>query len=481
MADWQKSGCRSKNELATRKIRQSVGFPQDKGHAGLLSKYDELLMLDVRNKRVTVAGLGRFGGGIAVTRWLVEQGAARVRVTDREPAEKLADSVRQLEGLPVELRLGEHREEDFTSADLVVASPALPPANPYLRAARNAGVAVTTEICLFVERCTNTVLGVTGTKGKSTTATLLHRMLSARHKTWVGGNLGGSLLAALPQMQPNDLVVLELSSYMLWWLGAMRWSPHVGLVTLVTSDHLEWHDNDVRAYVDAKRNLLRFQRPSDYAVLNEEDEVSRAFSHDTPGKVVLFGLRNRKPFALRLPGQHNQLNAQGAYAAAQIFGVSWDEAQAAIRDADPLPHRLQTVHEQAGVRWVNDSIATVPDAAIAALESFPPRRVIQIVGGHDNGTPVTALCNLLAERAKAALCVGPTGRRIAARLADSSLPSGACSVYDCGDLATAVRTARTVATAGDVVLLSPGCKSYDQFVNFEERGDTFTRLAQKSC
>jgi UDP-N-acetylmuramoylalanine--D-glutamate ligase len=143
-----------------------------------------------------------------------------------------------------------------------------------------------------------------------------------------------------------------------------------------------------------------------------------------------------------------------------------------------LPHRLQLVHEHDGVRWVNDSIATVPDAAIAALESFPPHRVIQIVGGHDNGTPVTALCNALAERAKAALCVGPTGKRIMQGIESSSLPAGACGVYDCGDMATAIKTARTIARAGDVVLLSPGCKSYGDFVNFEQRGDTFATLAR---
>jgi UDP-N-acetylmuramoylalanine--D-glutamate ligase len=265
---------------------------------------------------------------------------------------------------------------------------------------------------------------------------------------------------------------------MLWWLGGMRWSPHVGLVTIITSDHLEWH-GDVQAYVDAKRNLIRYQRPDDYAVLNEEDEVSAGLAHGAPGKVILFGLRGRKPFETKLPGDHNQLNAQGAFAAAQIFGVTWDEAQAAIRDLDPLPHRLQLVQERDGVRWVNDSIATVPDAAVAALESFSAHRVIQIVGGYDNGTPMTVLCNALAERAKAALCVGPTGKRIMQGIGGSSLPAGACGVYDCGDLATAVKTARTIAKPGDVVLLSPGCKSYGDFVNFEQRGDTFARLVRE--
>jgi UDP-N-acetylmuramoylalanine--D-glutamate ligase len=280
-------------------------------------------------------------------------------------------------------------------------------------------------------------------------------------------------------MQKSDLVVLELSSYMLWWLGEIRWSPHVGLVTLVTSDHLDWH-GDVQAYVHAKQNLLRYQRPDDFAILNEEDEVTRSFAHVTAAKVMLFGLKGRKSFDIKLPGRHNQLNAQGAIAAAHVLGISWDEAQAAIRNEKPLPHRLQLIHEASGVKWVNDSIATVPDAAIAAMESFPPHRVIQIVGGYDNGTPVTVLCNALAERAKVALCVGPTGKRIAEGLAGSSLPSGTCAVYDCGDLPTAVTTARGIATPGDIVLLSPGSKSFGEFVNFEQRGEAFTRLARST-
>ena len=181
---------------------------------------------------MTVAGLGRFGGGIAVTRWLCAQGA-NVLVTDSDSAEKLADSLKQLKGLPIELRLGEHREADFTSADLIVASPAIPPQNPFIQAARAAGKPVTTEIRLFVERCPAKIIGVTGTKGKSTTTAMLGKILAVTGKTWVGGNIGKSLLAELDQIQRTDRVVLELSSYMLEHLRELRWSPHVAVVTMI--------------------------------------------------------------------------------------------------------------------------------------------------------------------------------------------------------------------------------------------------------
>jgi UDP-N-acetylmuramoylalanine--D-glutamate ligase len=433
-------------------------------------------MESLAGKRVTVAGLGRFGGGIAVTRWLCSQGAD-VLVTDLDPAEKLADSVRQLEGLPVEFRLGEHREEDFSGADLVVASPAVPPHSPYLQAARSAGKTVTTEIRLFIERCPARIVGVTGTKGKSTTTAMLGAILASAANTWVGGNIGKSLLADLDSIAKTDLVVLELSSYMLEHLREMRFSPHVAVVTMIASDsgHMKWHGS-LEAYIDAKRNLIRFQQADDVAVLNEQDPTAAGFAMVAPGKIVFYGLKGRKKFDLLIPGSHNQLNAQGAFAAAGIFGVDFTAAQRALAEFPGLPHRLQLVHESDGVKYYNDSIATIPDAAVAALESFPAKKVIQIVGGHGN-MPITVMCAALVARAKAVLCIGATGPAIADLLEQSPLPS-APPTYRCGDLATAVAIAKQIAASGDIVLLSPGFKSYDQFVNFEQRGEEFVKRAR---
>jgi UDP-N-acetylmuramoylalanine--D-glutamate ligase len=439
-----------------------------------------MTMQDVRGRKVTVAGLGRFGGGIAVAQWLATQGAC-VTVTDKEPESKLRDSVQQLENLPITFKLGGHDERDFTSTDFVVASPAIPLNNPYLQAARRAGVPVTTEVKLFVERCPTTILGVTGTKGKSTTTALLGAMLKTRYTSWVGGNLGGSLLLDLPKIEKNHLVVLELSSYMLEHLKTLRWSPRVAVVTMITQDHLEWHGS-FNAYVDAKANLLRFQRPDEFAVLPEDNAEALALADQTLGKVVLFGIKGRKRFELTIPGEHNQLNAQAAFAAAQLMGVAWDDAQRAARDFKGLPHRLQLVHESGGVRWYNDSIATIPEAAVAALDCFPRGRVIQIVGGADKHIPMDLMHHALAERAKAVLCVGDTGPTIGGAVsAAAARNNGAVprvQVHQCGDLSTAVALARAIATSGDVVLLSTGCASYDQFHNFEHRGDVFARLAR---
>ncbi|HEX8911541.1 MAG TPA: UDP-N-acetylmuramoyl-L-alanine--D-glutamate ligase [Humisphaera sp.] len=474
---------------------------------------------DFAGKRVTVAGLGHFGGGVAVARWLAAQGA-KVLVTDKAPADKLADSVKQLDGLPITYRLGGHDAADFTSADVVVASPALPPTNPYLAAARAAGVPVTTEICLVVRRLNAPVVGVTGTKGKSTTSAMIAAMLRKRHTVHFGGNIGRSLLDVLPDIKPDHVVVLELSSFMLDYLGRIGWSPGVAVVTLLAPDHLDWHGT-FDAYAAAKMNLLRHQRPGDLAVINGECSVlakwlDRERLHGTPAsertredpdsghywsdskgaaqpesgssrrtaqtpasaripdRVVHYRADTFPPFSLVVPGRHNQLNAQGAFAAAGAFGVTWAEAQDALRDFKGLDHRLQLVHESAGVRWFNDSIATVPEAAVAALEAFDVGRVIQIVGGSSKNLDHAPLVRALAARAKAVLTIGTTGPAVAADLR----AAGAVDVRDCGTLAAAVAAAKEIARHSDVVLLSTGFASYDQFRDFQDRGDQFAALAR---
>jgi UDP-N-acetylmuramoylalanine--D-glutamate ligase len=439
-------------------------------------------MEDLKNRRVTVMGLGRFGGGIAVARWLAHQGA-HVLVTDKDSADSLADSIKQLAGLPIEFRLGEHRHDDFQNTSLVVASPAVPLTNTYLQTARKSGVPITTEIRLFLQRCpAKRTLGVTGTKGKSTTTAMLGAMLGAmlaqKYRTHIGGNIGKSLLDTLPQIAADDLVLLELSSYMLEHLRAMRWSPHVALITMLAQDHLEWHGS-LEAYIAAKAVLLEFQKPTDFAILNQTDSASKNLAAKTPAAIKWFGPATCPDFALRIPGIHNQINAKGAFAAASCLGITWDDAQTALSDFQSLPHRLELVHEERGVKFYNDSIATIPQAAIAALESFPSRKVIQIVGGHLKDLSIKEMCQALASRAKAAICIGEKGPEIAAEIRRIAAPA-ALIVHQCPDLPRALPVAKGIAQPGDIVLLSTGCKSYDQFTNFEERGQTFARLARQS-
>ena len=256
---------------------------------------------------------------------------------------------------------------------------------------------------------------------------------------------------------------------MLHYLAERQWSPHVAVVTLLAEDHLEWHGT-AAAYHDAKRTITRFQKPGDVAVLNETDPNARRFA-DTPATVHWFGPATHPAFELQLVGAHNQLNAQAAFTAAAALGVSWDTAQQSVRDFPGLPHRLQLVAERNGVRYVNDSIATIPEAAIAALRAFPRGKVIQIVGGSlKKNPPIELLCAALSEHAKAVLLIGESANKLRAGMGESE------RVFVCGDLAAAVSRATELAAPGDVVLLSPGYASYDQFVNFEQRGERFVSL-----
>lgn len=442
----------------------------------------------LNGSRVTVLGLGRFGGGIAVARWLSEQGAT-VTVADRDSAESLADSVKQLDGLPITFRLGDLRVEDFTTADRVVTSPAVKPNHELLVAAQNAGVPVTTEICLFAERCHGRVVGVTGTKGKSTTTALLGRMLGAIESreapdatasgvasecaqdanVFVGGNIGKSLLFDLPRMNAESVIVLELSSYMLHWLGRMNWSPHVAVLTMLGLDHVEWHGGG-EAYLDAKRNIIRYQKPGD-VLIRRGDSISQTFEASPGVTTLLYPTSDVPAFDLKLPGAHNQANAQAAFLAARHFGVDVATAQARVANFGGLKHRLELVHEANGVRYFNDSIATIPEAAVIACDAFPARSVIQIIGGSlKEGLSWDAMCDHLSARCKKVLTIGQIGQALAARGGGEYVET----------LDRAVARAKEIARPGDVVLLSPGTASYGQFANFEKRGERFAKLVAGS-
>jgi len=433
---------------------------------------------DPAGQRVTVVGLGRFGGGLGVTRWLCEQGA-RVTVSDKAPAEELAESVRLLEGLDVSLHLGAHDERDFTEADLLVVSPAVPPHAPPLKLASAAGVPRTTEINLFLWRCPAPVVGITGTVGKSTTTAMIGEVLSRRMPTHVGGNIGRSLLGDLPRIAPDHAVVLELSSFQLEALPEVARSPHVALVTNFAPNHLDRHVT-AAAYADAKKNLFRFQQPGDVLILNAADAPTAAWAAEAPeGVRVEHFDPAAEPFELAVVGAHNQANAQAAWAVARQFGIDRDTGASALAGFPGLPHRLQFVAERGGVRYYNDSKCTTPEGAVVALASFPPRTAVFIVGGYDKGVGFDELGAALAERAKAVIALGATAERILLAVdvhrAGTDPPTARAA-----DLSAAVRLAAAHAGPGDAVALSPACASYDQFVNYEQRGAEFVRFVEET-
>ncbi len=417
-------------------------------------------------------GLGRFGGGVAAARWLARQGAV-LTVTDLRDEAALADSLAALEDVPVaRLHLGGHREEDFCGADLVVVNPAVRPGNRFVQIARETGARLTTEIELLIDHCPGTIIGVTGSNGKSTTAAMIAAILHVDGpRCWLGGNMGGSLLEKLRWMEPGDWTVLELSSFQLRRLGLNRPMPHVAVVTGCTPNHLDWH-RDYAEYVAAKQRILLMQTPHDLAVLNTLDEEVALWEPLVRGRRVPLPPLEEIP-ELKVPGEHNRINAACAAAAARAVGSTWEAIRDGLGGFAGLPQRLEQFTVIEGRRFYNDSASTTPESTVAAIHSLEGP-VWVLAGGKDKGLDSGNLAAMLVERAAGAAFFGSV-REVLKGWASGCNPEFPCTATE--TMADALRWCWDRSSPGDAVVLSPGFASTDQFEDFRSRGAEFVRLA----
>lgn len=441
---------------------------------------------NLAGRRVVVMGLGRFGGGIGVTRWLCEQGA-RVVVTDQVSTEDLAESIARLEGA-AEVICGEHPESLLDGCTLLVVNPAVDkPRSEFFTAAVRRGVPWTTEMNLFVERCPARIVGVTGSAGKSTTVSMIGSILSAAGeagalpgRVHVGGNIGRSLLASLGAIVSDDLVVLELSSFQLEDLSAVKRSPDVAVVTNLAPNHLDRHGT-LEAYYAAKQIIVKFAGPDAWFVWPAGEAVLAEWARGFAGRSRTFSVEDAEQAGLfsaadvRVPGRHNLLNAAAAACACECVGIDGAIIAEGLRRFTGLPHRLELVREYGGVRYFNDSKSTTPASTIVAVRAFEERPIV-LVGGYDKKLAFDELAVVLVERAKAVICFGDVRARVRAAIDRARPGEGGVKVKTVHDFRGGVNLARRLASAGDVILLSPGCASYDAFRNFEERGDTFRKI-----
>ncbi len=453
-----------------------------------------------KGKRVVVIGLAR--QGVALTRYMSGQGA-EVVVSDIQPAEALVEARHELSGLPVEYVFGGHPPALLERADLLCLSGGVPADLPLALQARERGIALSNDSQIFLEACPSPVIGITGSAGKTTTTALVGRMAAAQfegteRRVWVGGNIGRPLLADLPAIGSEDLVVMELSSFQ---LELMTTSPQVAAILNLTPNHLDRH-RTMEAYIACKARILAYQTEEDVAVLGREDADTWALREMVVGKVVSFSqsepdegdgayiaqgaIRLRigaddltvcPVGAVELRGEHNLLNVIAACALAAAAGLSPDAMSEGLRGFRGVEHRLEFVQRVRGADWYNDSIATAPERAIAAMRSFDEPLVL-LAGGRDKDLPWGKFAAIVRQRVDHLILFGEAAEKIAQAVENASGERGPLSIDICAGLEAAVQQAAWVAEPGDVVLLAPGGTSFDEFKDFAERGERYRNLVE---
>jgi UDP-N-acetylmuramoylalanine--D-glutamate ligase len=451
-------------------------------------------MMELKDKRVLVVGLGK--SGVASALFLKARGA-RVTVSDTKSGDELRNEIPSLLDHGITVETGGHGERTFRGQDLIVVSPGVPVDAPLLAQARAMGEAVIGEIELAAQFLPGPVVAITGSNGKTTTTTLAGEIMTAGgFPTLVGGNIGTPAISLAERAKLETVIVLEVSSFQLETIQTFR--PKVAVVLNVTPDHLDRH-RTFEAYVDAKARIFENQRGDDFAVLNEDDPTCVTMATRTQAQVFWFsrqkevkqgawvrdgeilfcdGASSQKNqqrvimlvSEIPLKGAHNLENVLAAVCAGALMGCAPEKIRQAVRDFKAVEHRLEFVATIRGVDYYNDSKATNVDATIKALESFPAN-IHLILGGKDKGSDYSVLNDLLRQRVKRVYTIGAAAGKIESQIKN-------VEVVHAETLENALRKANAVAVPGDVVLLAPACASFDQFKNYEQRGQVFKEIVR---
>lgn len=427
-----------------------------------------------KGKRITILGLGLLGRAVGDAEFLAGLGAELI-VTDRKSEDELAPSVERLRKYPnIELHLGGHRIEDFTKSDLVIKAAGVPLDSPEIDAAKRAGVQVAMSTALFARHAAEMgarIVGVTGTRGKSTvTHMIFHALKAAGKRVHLGGNIRGiSTLAMLPEVRSGDIAVLELDSWQLQGFGDLRFSPQTAVFSNLMPDHQNYY-KDMDEYFHDKSHIFMYQKPGDTLVIGESVEA-RVRAARPPVEPTIPGALP-KDWRLRVPGIHNRHNASLAASALLSLGLTAQQIQLGLESFDGVEGRLQLVKTVQGVQVYNDNNATIPEATIAALRALDSgtRRIVLVAGGSDKGLELDSLAEEIGKTCKATMLLEGTGT-------EKLLPLVA-GAHVHRSLDAALAAAFEAAEPGDTILFSPGFASFGMFKNEYERNDAFLQLVQ---
>lgn len=424
-----------------------------------------MLSNNFKFKKVAVIGLGIEGKDSV--NYLLKQGAS-VTLFDRKPESEL--DFGNIDKSRISVVCGpDYFKDGLTGFDYIVRSPGVYPFMPEIVNAKNNGVVVTSDIKIFFDNCPAKIIGVTGTKGKGTTSTLIYEIFRNSGKdVYLAGNIGKPPLELLSELTKESWVVLELSSFQ---LIDMDKSPHIAVVLNITEDHMDWHKNR-EEYIEAKKNILRFQTAGDFGVINGEYETTRSFSDLGKGKKIFFDKRSleekyKKDLTLR--GEHNLENIAAAVETAKLAGIPEGVIAHTVRNFKGLEHRLEFVADVGGVRYYNDSFATGPQPTIAAINSFTEDETI-ILGGSDKGLDYTGLRKVIEEKenVKNLILIGDIGEKIGGGISGKNIINLGHTT-----MLRIIEAAREVTKPGGVVILSPAAASFDMFKDYKERGEKF--------
>ena len=455
-----------------------------------MNKLDEF-KYNVAGKNITVIGIGI--SNLPLIKYLVSLGA-NVTACDRRSAEDLGENYTELEKLGVKFNLGDGYLNNL-SGDMIFKTPGMRYDVPELLKAKENGSIVTSEMEVFFEVCPSHIIAVTGSDGKTTTTTLIHKMMTdAGYKTWLGGNIGNPLLTDTEKMKENDWVILELSSFQ---LHTMRKSPEIAVITNISPNHLDMH-KDYKEYIDAKKNIMLYQNEGDTLIVNADNQVTadigksangagKYFSRNGMADVYLDGNIIKRGIVeilnikdIKIPGMHNVENYMAAIAAVSGL-VSKEVIVNVAKTFGGVEHRIELVRTLDGVKYYNSSIDSSPNRTINTLRVFP-NKVIMIAGGKDKGIPYDEIGPALTEHVKVLILIGATSDKIQEALDAEINKTGNgkdIEVIRATSYEDAVNTARSKAHDGDVVLLSPASTSFDMFRNFEERGNLFKKIVNE--
>ena len=455
-----------------------------------MNKLDEF-KYNVAGKNITVIGIGI--SNLPLIKYLVSLGA-NVTACDRRSAEDLGENYTELEKLGVKFNLGDGYLNNL-SGDMIFKTPGMRYDVPELLKAKENGSIVTSEMEVFFEVCPSHIIAVTGSDGKTTTTTLIHKMMTdAGYKTWLGGNIGNPLLTDTEKMKENDWVILELSSFQ---LHTMRKSPEIAVITNISPNHLDMH-KDYKEYIDAKKNIMLYQNEGDTLIVNADNQVTADIGKSANGAVKYFSRNGMADVYLdgniikrgiveilnikdiKIPGMHNVENYMAAIAAVSGL-VSKEVIVNVVKTFGGVEHRIELVRTLDGVKYYNSSIDSSPNRTINTLRVFP-NKVIMIAGGKDKGIPYDEIGPALAEHVKVLILIGATSDKIQEALDAEINKTGNgkdIEVIRATSYEDAVNTARSKAHDGDVVLLSPASTSFDMFRNFEERGNLFKKIVNE--